>query len=124
MSEPSWSGGYPVDRDYDYVFVPHMTPANLGLVALHHGFRAPDSSKFRYFELGAGFGLMSLLMGASNPEAEIWANDFNPNHVLEARSLIGEAELSNVHFLEDSFEELLERDLPEFDYIGLHGVYT
>ena len=85
MNEPSWSGGYPVDRDYDYVFVPHMTPANLGLVALHHGLYAPDKSKFRYFELGAGFGLMSLLMGAANPDAEIWANDFNPNHVLEAR---------------------------------------
>ena len=124
MSEPSWSGGYPVDRDYDYVFVPHMTPANLGLVALHHGVHAPNSSKFRYFELGAGFGLMSLLMGASNPDAEIWANDFNPNHVLEARSLIEEAELSNVNFLDDSFEQLLQRDLPEFDFIGLHGVYT
>jgi SAM-dependent methyltransferase len=124
MSEPSWSGGYPVDRDYDYVFVPHMTPANLGVVATHHGIHAPSSSKFRYFELGAGFGLMSILMGASNPDAEIWANDFNPNHVLEARSLIEDAELSNVHFLEDSFQELLNRDLPEFDFIGLHGVYT
>ena len=124
MSEPSWSGGYPVDRDYDYVFVPQMTPASLGMVAKHHGLHPPNTSKFCYFELGAGFGLMSLLMGASNPDAEIWANDFNPNHVLEARSLIEEAELSNVHFLEDSFEELLNRDLPEFDFIGLHGVYT
>src|SRR5262245_152280 len=124
MSEPTWSAGYPVDRDYDYVFVPQMTPASLALVALQHGVRPPETERFRYFELGAGFGMMTLLMAAANPEAEIWANDFLPNHVLEARTIAEEAELSNVQFLEDSFEELLNRELPEFDFIGLHGVYS
>ena len=124
MSEPSWSAGYPVDRDYDYVFVPQMTPASLALVALQQGLRAPDASRFRYFELGAGFGMMSLLMAAANPDAEVWANDFMPNHVLEARTIAEEASLSNAHFLEDSFEELVDRELPEFDFIGLHGVYS
>jgi SAM-dependent methyltransferase len=124
MNEPGWSSGYPVHRDYDYVFVPQMTPAHLEFVAMNQGVCAPDASRFRYFELGAGLGLVSLLMAATNPNAEVWANDFNPNHVVEARALAAEAGLENLRVLEDSFEELLERDLPEFDFIGLHGVYT
>ncbi len=124
MNEPSWSSGYPVAHDYDYVLVPQMTPANLQFVALNQGISARVPERFRYFELGAGFGLMSLLVAATHPSAEVWANDFNPNHVLEGRTLAAEAGLGNVQLLDDSFEELLERDLPEFDVIALHGVYT
>ena len=124
MNEPGWSSGYTVNQDYDYVFVPQMTPANLGFVALNQGLHAPDTGRFRYFELGAGLGLVSLLMAATNPHAEVWANDFNPNHALEARALAEEAGVGNFRMLEDSFEELRDRDLPEFDFIGLHGVYT
>ncbi|HMJ11030.1 MAG TPA: class I SAM-dependent methyltransferase [Polyangiaceae bacterium] len=124
MTLPNWSAGYQVNREYGYVFSPHMAPANLLFTAAHRGVATATPANYRYFELGCGFGLMSLLFAATNPDAEFWANDFMPDHVLEARSIAEEAELTNVQFLEKSFEELLDADLPEFDVIALHGVYS
>src|SRR6185312_13954565 len=54
---------------------------------------------------------------------EFWGTDINPSHVAEARDLAGPA--SNVRLLADSFAELVARtDLPEFDVIALHGVWS
>ena len=53
--------------------------------------------------------------------------DFNPTHIVAARALVESARLSNVHFVEASFDELLEprfADLGEFDTIALHGIYS
>jgi SAM-dependent methyltransferase len=101
-----------------------MLPPSIALAALRAGVEPPPQRRFRYFELGCGLGMMTALMAGANPDAELWANDFMPMHVLEARALARDAGLTNVEFMEASFADLLERDLPEFDFIGLHGVYT
>src|SRR5262245_65560995 len=53
--------------------------------------------------------------------------DFNPTHIVAARALAESARLSNIQFVEASFDELLEprfADLGEFDIIALHGIYS
>src|SRR5262245_11461238 len=53
--------------------------------------------------------------------------DFNPTHIVAARALAESARLANVHFVEASFDDLLEprfADLGEFDIIALHGIYS
>jgi SAM-dependent methyltransferase len=124
MTATSWSSGYRIERAYDYAYAPQMLPPSIALAAVNAGVRPPPRDRFRYFEMGCGFGMMTALMAGANPRAELWANDFIPAHVLDARALVEEAELTNVQFLEAGFDELLKRDLPEFDFIGLHGVYS
>lgn len=63
-------------------------------------------------------------MAATYPHAQFYANDFNPSQILEARTLAEAARLKNVQFFDDSFEEFLGRELPPFDFISLHGIYS
>jgi SAM-dependent methyltransferase len=77
----------------------------------------------RVLELGYGQGLSLMIHGAAS-DGEHWGIDFNAAHAAFAQELIATAELP-VHALEASFEELLERrDLPQFDAITLHGIYS
>ena len=77
----------------------------------------------RYLELGFGQGL-SINIHAAAVDGEFWGTDFNPSQVTLARAL-AEASGSGAKLFEDSFAELAARsDLPEFDIIGLHGIWT
>src|SRR5690606_4507587 len=60
---------------------------------------------------------------AANPGRYI-ATDFNPGHAAHANGLAAVAE-SQAQLLDDSFEQMLARkDLPQFDSISLHGIWT
>jgi SAM-dependent methyltransferase len=77
--------------------------------------------------LGCGYGLTTLILAASNPQMSFVGVDFNPTHIAAAANLAESAQLSNMRFIESSFDELLERryaDMEEFDVIALHGVYS
>ncbi len=77
----------------------------------------------RYLELGYGQGVAVNIAAASN-NAEFWGADFNPAHAAHAQSL-ARASGAKAHFVDDSFAELLARgDLPAFDIIALHGVWS
>lgn len=89
------------------------------------GFPAPDpSGHFCYCDLGCGNGVTVNLLAASFPEATFYGIDFNPEHIANARALAQKAGLENVTFLDASFSEMLSYELPNFDYIALHGVYS
>lgn len=78
-----------------------------------------------YCELGSGQGVTANLLAAANPEMEIYATDFNPKHAYNAQELARVSQLSNVHFFDNSFAEFEARnDLPQFNVIALHGIYT
>jgi SAM-dependent methyltransferase len=75
--------------------------------------------------LGCGQGYTTNVLAASNPHIQFYANDFNPSHITGARDLANSAQLQNVHFSDGGFSEFLKRtDLPDFDYIVLHGIYS
>lgn len=123
-----WTAGYASDVEYTAGYYREQSPSLLNFACLLNGFEpiALDQP-FTYFELGFGRGVTVNALAACNPQGRFYAADFNPAHVAGARQLAGNAGLSNLTLLESSFAELAAgkvADLPQFDFITLHGIYT
>jgi SAM-dependent methyltransferase len=121
-----WNEGYISDIGYTHGFYRELTPSFLELVALSRGLRSPQADDpLAFAELGCGQGFSANLLAAANPHARFHAFDFNPTHVAGAQALAAETGSSNVMFHEHSFAELDGvSDLPDFDVIALHGVWS
>ena len=124
-----WASGYVADIDYVPGFYAEQMPAYLDLVCLTQGVYPPRRSgePFAYCELGCGLGETALTLAACHPEAEVHAFDFNPGHIAYARETARRAGLANVRFGERSFADLAALEggeLPLFDYVTLHGIWT
>lgn len=120
-----WGGGYVTDLQYVPAFCGEQSPTILRLACLLNGVEvAPENGSFNYCDLGCGEGVTALVLAAAHPEAKFYGIDFNPSHIMRAREVACSAALSNIEFLERSFEDLLDEPLPEFDFISLHGVYS
>ncbi|WP_158238406.1 MULTISPECIES: class I SAM-dependent methyltransferase [Luteimonas] len=110
-----------VDRTHGYC--KHLAPSELRLAALTAGFAPAPREDFRYLELGFGHGV-SVGFHAAATDGTYWGTDANPAHAARARSLAA-ASGARTHLSDDSFWEFaVRRDLPEFDYIALHGVWS
>lgn len=122
----SWTGGYMAEINYTYGFYRELTPAMLQFAMLAAGMRAPSFAQPRtYCELGCGQGLTANLLAAANPHIDFHATDFNPGQIAGAQDLAAAAGTPNIRFYEDSFAEFAARsDLPDFDAISLHGIYS
>jgi SAM-dependent methyltransferase len=120
-----WAGGYVVDLEYTRGFYRDQAPLWLSTAAVLAGRSAPDPhAPYTYCELACGQGITTLVLAAANPHAQFWATDINPAHVASARALAEAAGLTNVRFFDDGFADFAARDLPAFDYVTLHGIYT
>lgn len=117
-----WSTGYVTDITYTPGYYAELNPLAFRFSLLGAGLHSP---KIRTAcELGFGLGISTVLHAASQPETEFWGTDLNPDHVLHAKSLAQSAALP-IHLFDQSFAEFCTRDdLPDFDYIGLHGVWS
>lgn len=121
-----WASGYVSDVEYLPGLYVDQTPAHIALACLVNGFHPPRiGDGLSYCELGCGQGVTANIIAASNPGARVIAIDFNPAHIARARASAEAAGLRNVEFLELSFEEMNARpDLPEFDIVTMHGVWS
>lgn len=123
-----WNAGYISDLEYTAGFYREQSPAHLNFVCVLNGFEPiPIDRPYTYFELGFGRGLTVNVQAATNPLGQFYATDFNPAHVSGARQLADSAGLTNLTLLENSFGDLAQGkvpDLPQFDFITLHGIYT
>jgi SAM-dependent methyltransferase len=121
-----WSSGYVTDLNYTHGFYRELTPSYLAMVPLIKGQTGFDPNMpLNICELGCGQGLSANLIAAANPQVQYYATDFNPAQIVGAQTLAREAEVSNVHFFDQSFAEfLVEPSLPSFDIIMLHGIYS
>ncbi len=123
-----WGQGYHVGIAYTLGFYPELAPTHLEAALLFAGFKSNlTRAGARYCELGCGYGLTTLVLAATNPHMSFVGVDFNPTHIVAARALGESARLSNIQFVEASFDELLGprfADLGEFDIIALHGIYS
>jgi len=120
MSE-SWSQGYVADIGYTFGYYHELNPTRAAFTLCMQGFAAPDMKQA--CELGFGQGL-SINLHAAASGVRWFGTDFNPSHAAFARELAevsgGQAQLSD-----DSFELFVKRDdLPGFDFIGLHGIWS
>ncbi|MGJ7043174.1 SAM-dependent methyltransferase [Shinella sp. BE166] len=122
-----WASGYVTDLGYTYGFYRELTPAILQFAALTQGFESclKPSGTINYCELGCGQGFSANLIAAANPEIGVYATDFNPEQISGAQRLADVAGITNVHFFDNSFADFNARsDLPQFDIIALHGIYS
>jgi hypothetical protein len=118
-----WSAGYVTEIDYIPGYFPELSPGVMRLAALNRGVITSRPRPLRYLELGFGQGV-SLNLHAAACGGEFWGVDFNPAHAANAREL-AEAAGTGARVFDLSFAELAERtDLPEFDFITLHGIWS
>jgi hypothetical protein len=118
-----WSSGYVSDVDYTYGYYRELNPSLLSLALLNRGVNSNLERPLRYLELGFGQGLSLNIHAAASP-GEFWGTDFNPGHAANAKEM-AEAAGSGAQVFDLSFAELAARDdLPEFDVIALHGVWS
>nr|WP_246374856.1 class I SAM-dependent methyltransferase [Pseudochelatococcus contaminans] len=104
-----------------------MAPSILRFAALAKGISTSTSgdADTSYCELGCGQGFSANLLAAANPDFRFYATDFNPAQIAGARQLADAAGTKNIHFFDDSFAQFEARtDLPQFDIIALHGIYS
>ena len=119
----TWSVGYPTEIEYTYGYYRELCPTFLRLACLSAGIATAKAESFKYLELGFGQGV-SINIHAAGNEGDFWGTDFNPSHAAHAREL-AEASGASATLLDASFAEFAVRpDVPDFDVIALHGIWT
>ena len=118
-----WTAGYVAGIDYTHGYYRELSPQILSLAVLNRALAIRAGRPFRYLELGFGQGL-SFNIHAAACSGEFWGTDFNPAQAANAREL-AEASGSGARIFNLSFAEFAARDdLPEFDVIALHGIWS
>lgn len=119
-----WDDGYYTQSTYTHGYFRELAPVFQRFCLLLHGFVADaPAAPQQHCELGFGQGVSAAIHAAATP-GHYWGTDFNPAHAAHANALCqGFAE--EAHLFDNSFAELLTRgDLPPFDSISLHGVWS
>lgn len=114
-----WASGYVSDIGYTYGAYNELNPLRLKLALLAKNIVPPSIQNA--CELGFGQGL-SVNMHAASASAVWHGTDFNPAQAGFARDL---SNFSGASLTDEAFTEFCGRDdLPNFDYIGLHGIWS
>jgi SAM-dependent methyltransferase len=115
-----WTSGYVADIGYTYGYYHELNPQRVKLAFLNAGLVAPEFGTA--CELGFGQGLSANLHAAASVQS--WhGTDFNPAQAGFAQELAS-ASGANAHLYDEAFDEFAKRDMPEFDYVGLHGIWS
>jgi len=115
-----WTSGYVADIGYTYGYYLELNPQRVKLAFLSAGLVAPVFGTA--CELGFGQGLSTNLHAAASLCS--WhGTDFNPTQAGFAQELASVSG-ANAHLYDEAFDEFAKRDMPEFDYIGLHGIWS
>lgn len=116
-----WTAGYVAEITYTYGYYTDLNPLRVPFALASSGLALPKTACA--CELGFGQG-MSLAMHAAGSGTEWWGTDFNPAQADFAQSII-EASGAKAQAFDSAFHEFAARsDLPEFDFIGLHGIWS
>ena len=117
--------GYAADIPYLRDFKPMLAPAWLDHVALVAGVEPPARRDgFAWCDLGCGQGVTAAILAATHAAGAFHGVDAMPMHIDHSRRLAAEAAIDNVHFHAMDFAAAIDLELPLFDYIVAHGVYT
>jgi SAM-dependent methyltransferase len=116
-----WTSGYVADIGYTYGYYPELNPLNTRLSFLYGGVAPPKVATA--CELGFGQGVSVNVHAAASP-VHWWGTDFNPAQAGFAQSL-AEASGARADLFDESFAEFCARDdMPQMDYVGLHGIWS
>jgi SAM-dependent methyltransferase len=116
-----WTAGYVADVNYTYGYYTELNPLRARLAFLNAGLVPPANGI--HCELGYGQGISTNIHAAAS--ASSWyATDFNPTQASFAQSL-ARVSKAEAHLTDEAFAEFCVRtDLPDFDSIGLHGIWS
>jgi SAM-dependent methyltransferase len=116
-----WTAGYVADIGYTFGYYQELNPLRARLAFLNAGLVPPETGV--HCELGYGQG-MSTNIHAAATGSTWYATDFNPAQAAFAQEL-AIASGGNAHLTDEAFADFCTRtDLPEFDSIGLHGIWS
>ncbi|MBF0124431.1 MAG: class I SAM-dependent methyltransferase [Magnetococcales bacterium] len=117
-----WSDGYVTEINYSYGYFRELSPTLQRFILLAKGLVPPVDSG-AVLELGYGQGISAVVHAAATGQP-FWGTDFNPAHAANALGLTNAAGME-VNLFDQSFAEFAQRDdLPKFNYIGLHGIWS
>lgn len=117
----NWTSGYVTEVGYQWSYFSELNPTRARIALPCNGIACPEIK--HACELGFGQGV-SLNMHAAGSDLVWHGNDFNPSHAFVARELADRSGAA-AHITDQSFAEFRRReDLPQFDYIGVHGVWS
>jgi SAM-dependent methyltransferase len=117
-----WTSGYVADIGYTFGYYPELNPLRSTLAFLGAGI-VPPSKGTNHCELGFGQGI-SINIHAAASGANWYGTDFNPSQAAFAQSL-AEVSGAEAQMMDQAFAEFCARDdLPDFDSIGLHGIWS
>lgn len=117
--------GYTTDTPYTWGYYGELSPIFLNYVcALNGHYPVPIEKEFSYCELGCDFGVTTNGLAQLFPQGQFTGIDFNEKHIDAAHELAEESGISNVDFKALDFNELAAANLPQYDFIVLHGVYS
>lgn len=116
-----WTSGYIADIGYTFGYYAELNPMRVKLAFLNQGLVCPQVSSA--CELGFGQGLSANFHAAAS--VNHWhGTDFNPSQAGFAQELAA-ASGAGAKLYDQAFAEFASRsDLPDFDYIGLHGIWS
>ena len=117
-----WNAGYVTDVNYTFGYYGELNPLRCRLPLLMVGRHAPKIENA--CELGFGQGLSVSIHAAAQPGINWYGTDFNPSQAAFASEMVRLAG-ADAKLYDEAFAEFCNRqDLPEFDFIGLHGIWT
>lgn len=116
-----WTAGYVADIGYTFGYYSELSPQRIKLPFLASGLACPEVGTA--CELGFGQGL-SVGIHAAASLTQWCGTDFNPSQAAFAQEIVNVSGV-NARLFDDAFADFCARpDLPDFDYIGLHGIWS
>lgn len=116
-----WTSGYVADIGYTFGYYSELNPQRVRLAFLNQGLVCPEVGTA--CELGFGQGLSANLHAAASL-TQWHGTDFNPAQAGFAQELASACN-SGAKLFDEAFAEFAVRaDLPDFDYIGMHGIWS
>lgn len=116
-----WTAGYVADIGYTFGYYTELNPLRLKLAFLNKGLICPQVGTA--CELGFGQGLSTNVHAAASV-TQWYGTDFNPAQAGYGQEL-AQASRAAIQLYDEAFSEFCSRtDLPDFDYIGLHGIWS
>ena len=117
----NWHAGYTFETAYTYGYYTELNPLRTQLLLLSRGIQPPGIGTA--CELGFGQG-MTVNIHAAASGTRWYGTDFNPAQTAFAQEL-AEVSGNGAVLSEQSFQDFCARsDLPDFDYIALHGIWS
>ena len=122
MAASTWSEGYLTGSGYSHGYYRALDPRHAAFSMLLERLEGPPAGPC--CELGYGQGLSLAMHAAGDPSRQWWGTDFMPGHAAQTRGLVHAAGVNAV-ISDQGFEEFFARaDLPQFAFVGLHGVWS